>query len=215
MKNLFKEMIFLGLGTVVAAKHKTEKVLEKLVNSHELTRDEGERIVESLKVRIQKIKQSTDEQIEGFVSRFAEKTNLAKEEVEEFVQSMLQKPKQAKKQLNNKTHALADKIVEKSLLTKKQANDMLTNFLDEVMLIRLEAEKEGKKLSRKIRQMSDQGKTMVDELWHEADAFISEIRPQMQKAMDKVIDRLDLANHDDLHSLEKRVDKLEQKEISK
>lgn len=215
MKNLLKEMVYLGLGTVVAAKHKTEELLEKLINQHNMTRDEGQHVIDNLKSRLRRVKHSSDEQLELFAQHFAEKSNLAKEEVHDLIQNILEKPKKAKKRMKNKTHILAQKMAEKTALTKDQANDLLHDFTDDIIRIRQEARDKSKTFSDKINKAGKKGKAFVDDLEVQSDLLLNEVRPSIQKAMDKVIHRLHLANSNDLGSLEKRIKQLEEKEILK
>lgn len=215
MKKIFKEIVYLGLGAAVLTKNKGLELLEKLVSKNHTTRDEGEKIITDLKNRMEVAKAKTDEQMQDFMNRFVEETNLAKDEVREAIEQMLKKPKKAKKQVLDKTHALSEKIVEKTTMNMDQANDLLHNFLDEIMTIKSEAKKEGKKLSHQISRMSNQGKAIAEDLEIKAKVLLKEAKPRTQNAMDKVIDRLHLASNEEVHSLEKRVKKLEKKEISK
>jgi polyhydroxyalkanoate synthesis regulator phasin len=215
MKNLLKEMVYLGLGTAVAAKHKTEELLEKLINQHSMTRDEGQRVIDNLKAHVQRAKHSSDEQLELFVQHFAEKSNLAKEEIHDLIQNILDKPKKAKKRISNQTHLLAQKMAEKTALTKDQANDLLHDFTDDIIRIRQEAIDKGKVFSDKIDKAGKKGKAFVDDLEARSDLLLNEVRPSIQRAMDKAIDRLHLANTNDVGSLEKRIEQLEEKETLK
>lgn len=215
MKNLLIEVAYVGLGTMAATKHRTEKWLEKVVATHKVNRDEGARIVEELKERISLAKDRTTSQVEDFIDRFSEKTKLAKEEVGDVLRSIIEKPKKAGKHMAKNLEELAEKISHKTAMTKAQAQAILHNFQDEVLEIREKAGKKGEDLLEQMNQMSLNGKSIAHELETRSKAILSDIKPRMQKAMDKTIDRLHLANIDYVHSLEHRIEELEQKENSK
>jgi polyhydroxyalkanoate synthesis regulator phasin len=98
MKKLLKEMVYLGLGTAVVAKHKTEELLENLIKQHHLTRDEGERVVDDMKAQVQRAKQTTDDTNRTLCQQFAEKSHLAEEEIRNLIHDILDKPQKSQEQ---------------------------------------------------------------------------------------------------------------------
>jgi len=215
MKKLLKEMVYLGLGTAVVAKHKTEELLENLIKQHHLTRDEGERVVDDMKAQVQRAKQTTDELTERFVKQFAEKSHLAEEEIRNLIYDILDKPKKAKNKISKETHVLAQKIADKTAMTKDQANKLLEDFTDEILQISHEVKEKSKALSNKVSKASKKGKSFIEDLEARSDMLLHEAKPRIQQAMDKTIDRLHLANTEQVDSLEKRIQKLEKKKVSK
>lgn len=215
MKNLLLELAYVGLGSMAATKHKTEEWLEKIVSNQQVNRDEGKKIVKALKERIHRAKDQTASEVEVFIDRFSEKSKLAREEVSEVLKAIVEKPKYTAKHLVRRTDELAEKISQRTAMTKIQAQTLLKEFIDDVTEIKAKAEEKGEQLLHQMNEMGTNGKTIVHELGTRSEAIINEVKPHLQKAMDKVIDQLHLANAHYVHSLEKRIEELEKKEISK
>lgn len=207
-------MVYLSLGTAVVAKHKTEELLEKLVTNHELTRDEGKRVIGDLRGRLKRAKQGTDEQIEHFINQFSEKTHLAKDEVSDFLKEVVNKPKKAGKRLSRQIEAMAEKIATRTSMTKDQAMVLLYAFIEEVARIRSAMKKKGRELTAKLREVGKKGKAFAEELEDKSVELINEMKPLLQKAMDQFLRQLQAADIKYVQSLEKRIEELEQQGTS-
>lgn len=215
MKNLFKEMVYLGLGVAVMTKRKTEKMLENLIADHQMTRDEGQQVVHEVMEKAKRAKEGTDEQIAAFVDKFSEKTSLAKEEISHLLKAIIEKPKKAKDQLVDKVEELAEKISKKTSMTVEQAKKMLLDFMDEVLKLKKELKKQGTKLSNKISKAEKKGKSFVHGIEGKSTELLNDMNSRLQIAMDKVLDRLQIAQSGQMQLLEKRITALEHQDQSK
>jgi len=210
-KTLLKELLHLSLGAVVISADKVRKQIRKLVKKHKLTGDEGEKALEQLGSKSKEIK----EDFNKLITRISGKTKLAREEVEDFFEEMIEKPKEMK----DKVDFMARKISINTSLKFEEARDELRDFIrdtsDIISRARSDAEKWINKGVAKSRETRKKGKEWLGELKEKSNHLEEKINPELKKVIDRTLEKLHLARTNALEDLEKRLNSLEKKELTK
>jgi len=215
-KNLFKELLFLSLGTVVISGNKAKELLKKLVENNKLTEEEGEKVMEHFISKSKEIRSDINE----FAALVSEKTKIRKEEITELVREIMGMPKELKEEAIHKKDevvakidAIAQKISLKTSLKVDEVKDAFKEYLENTLLAinksQFKAEEWVKTKFSKSGNTLKKGKEFVDEIKKQSQLMSDELRPGLRNAMDKAINRLHLVRDKELNDLKARVDKLE------
>ena len=210
-KTLLKELLLLSLGAVVISADKVRKQIKILVEKHKLTESEGEKVLKQVESKFKEFK----EEFHELITRLSVKTKLTRTEVEDFFEEMMEKPKEMKE----KVDFMARKISINTSLKFEEVRDELRSFSrdtsDLINKARSDAEEWIEKKVVTSGKTRKKGEEWVEELKEKSNHLEEKIKPRLKKAIDRALSKLHLARADELEDLEKRLNSLEKKELSK
>jgi len=210
-KKLFKELLYLGLGTAVITGNKIRDLLQKLVNNHKMTEEEGEKALNHIIAKSKEIRKDIDE----FTMKFSERTKIAKKEVQDFVEEIMAKPKEVK----DKIEILAKKASVNTNLKVEFVKEVLADFVDDITTAihkaRFKAEEWIEENKSRMDKTKLKGKELVEEIKVKSHHIADEFRPGLKVAMNNVLKRMNLVSEEEFAELEGRVHALEKKELVK
>ncbi len=106
MANFLEDLMLRGLGTLDLTKNKMEELIDNMVEDEELTKQQGQQVLERWQQKWQKGEETTKENIEEYFSEKIEEMGLAKQEDIEELEEELKRTREKISQLESELNEL-------------------------------------------------------------------------------------------------------------
>lgn len=207
-RHLIKDLFYLSVGSAAMAVHKTEELIEKLVESNKVTREEGERIVHNYYKKAEEATRDIQQRKDDLIELLHEKVQWSKEELRAMIDHIMEQPFEAKATLNERLRKLTEELSETTKLTRQEAKGILEYFIDEMNtvqgLLKAHYHRMLEEMENKAIHLKDQGMAFFSDLDAQTRLVREELKEKVQLALDRLRIKLHIASAQRVATLEKR-----------